>query len=81
MTTLREQIKALPKWDKRSVPGGFHVNRAAVLALIDAHACLDRERLARAIARTHTFSPESASVIISAEAATAIADAYEADHD
>lgn len=32
---LRRQVAALPKWDKRSAPGGFHVNRADVLALID----------------------------------------------
>jgi len=31
---LRKEVAALPKWDKRSVPGGFHVNRAAVLALL-----------------------------------------------
>ena len=31
---LRAEVEALPKWDKRSVPGGFHVNRAAVLALL-----------------------------------------------
>jgi hypothetical protein len=30
------QIAALPKWDKRTVPGGFHVNRQAVLDIIDA---------------------------------------------
>ena len=74
--TLREQVLAIPTANQNP-----HWVKAQTLALIDAHACLDRERLARAIARTHTFSPESASVIISAEAATAIADAYEADHD
>ena len=33
---LREAVAALAKWDKRTVPGGFYVNRADVLALIDA---------------------------------------------
>jgi hypothetical protein len=32
---LRAEIEALPRWDKRSVPGGFHVRLAAVLAIID----------------------------------------------
>lgn len=32
---LAAGVERLPKWDKRSVPGGFHVNRAAVLALIE----------------------------------------------
>ena len=31
---LRAEVLALPKWGRRSVPGGFHVNRAAVLALL-----------------------------------------------
>ena len=31
---LRGEVAALPKWDKRSVPGGFHVNRAATLAIL-----------------------------------------------
>jgi hypothetical protein len=35
LSGIREAVEALPKWDKRSVPGGFHVNRAAVLAIID----------------------------------------------
>ena len=32
---LEAEVEGLPVWDKRSVPGGFHVNRAAVLAAID----------------------------------------------
>lgn len=31
-------VRALPAWDKRSVPGGFHVKRAAVLAIIEAES-------------------------------------------
>lgn len=29
-------VERLPRWDKRTVPGGFHVNRAAVLDAIRA---------------------------------------------
>jgi hypothetical protein len=32
---IREAVEGLPKWDKRSAPGGFHVNRADVLAIIE----------------------------------------------
>jgi hypothetical protein len=31
---LRAAVEGLPTWDKRSVPGGFHVSRSAVLALL-----------------------------------------------
>jgi hypothetical protein len=34
---LEAAVRELPTWDKRTVPGGFHVNRAAVLALIQQH--------------------------------------------
>jgi hypothetical protein len=34
---LEVAVRELPTWDKRTVPGGFHVNRAAVLALIQQH--------------------------------------------
>lgn len=32
---IRALVEALPTWDKRSVPGGQHVNRAAVLSLLE----------------------------------------------
>lgn len=35
---LAVAVEGLPKWDKRSVPGGFHVSRAAVLDLIRGDA-------------------------------------------
>ena len=35
LVEVRQKIAALPKWDKRSVPGGFHINRADTLAIID----------------------------------------------
>lgn len=32
---IRAAVEGLPTWDKRSVPGGFHVSRRAVLAIIE----------------------------------------------
>ncbi len=37
-TRIEERVAALPTWDKRSVPGGLHVNRAAVLAIVREEA-------------------------------------------
>jgi hypothetical protein len=35
---IREQVDLLPYWDKRSVPGGLHVNRNAVRTILDEEA-------------------------------------------
>jgi hypothetical protein len=35
LTDLRKKVAGMPTWDKRSVPGGLHVSRAAVLVEID----------------------------------------------
>ncbi len=36
--SIEARVAALPTWDKRSVPGGLHVNRAAVLAVVREEA-------------------------------------------
>lgn len=38
LADVRRRVEGLPTWDKRTVPGGFHVNRAAVLAAIEEAA-------------------------------------------
>jgi hypothetical protein len=35
---IAAKVEGLPAWDKRSVPGGFHNSRAAVLAIVNPEA-------------------------------------------
>ena len=51
--TLREQVEALPGWHFHDV-----VERQAVLDLIDAHRCIDPERLARALTKLEWWRGE-----------------------
>jgi 16S rRNA G1207 methylase RsmC len=52
---------------------------AAVLAIIDAHQCLDRERLARALRRYSNCRRKTCD--FHDEQTELVANAYEADHD
>ena len=86
MTSLREQVEAAIQHDDWCAvkpdftsfnDGKCDCHVAAVLAIIDAHRCLDRERLARALwnQSEHDCDREME------RCAAAIADAYEADDD